>query len=153
MNLVDLLRLALAETWAYYFKAHSFHWNVRGPLFRQFHDLFSDLYSDLHGAVDDLAEKVRTLNELAPADPEAMIAGASIRFTAPPSAPEMVVQLLEANMITVEALTKANIAAIEAGNDGLSNYLQGRLDAHAKWGWMLRATISDDVAPSEGDRA
>lgn len=153
MNLLEALRVALAETWAFYFKAHSFHWNVRGPLFKQFHDLFGDLYDDLHDAVDDLAERIRTLNALAPQSLEEIVSASRIAFTPAPGAPEMVMQLLEANQIVIGALAAANTAARDAGNDGLCNLLEGRLDAHEKWAWMLRATISDDAGPSEGDRA
>ncbi|WP_316172424.1 DNA starvation/stationary phase protection protein [Bradyrhizobium sp. SZCCHNRI2049] len=145
MDLIASVRLALAQTWAFYFLAHSFHWNVRGPLFAPFHKLFGDLYEDLHGAVDDLAERLRTLGVLAPSSLDEILAGATITFTAPPAAADMVVQLLAANAIAIAAIDAANEAAIASGNDGLANFLQERLDAHAKWGWMLQATLDPDA--------
>ncbi|WP_316184710.1 DNA starvation/stationary phase protection protein [Bradyrhizobium sp. SZCCHNRI1003] len=146
MDLVAAVRLALAETWVFYFKAHSFHWNVRGPLFRQFHQLFGDLYEDLHGAVDTLAERLRALDALAPASLDEIATGSAIAFTPPPAAADMVAQLLAANDVVITALDDANQAAIAGGNDGLANLLQERLDMHAKWGWMLRATLDPDQA-------
>ena len=146
MDLVASLRLALADTFALYFMAHSFHWNVRGPLFQQLHDLFGGLYGDVHGAVDDLAERIRTLDALAPASLQEIVAGSSISFGPVPSAMEMVMQLAVANQAASASLTSANDAAAAAGNDGLANFLQERLDVHAKWGWKLKATLADDTA-------
>lgn len=146
MDLVAPLRLALADTFALYFMAHSFHWNVRGPLFQQLHDLFGAFYEDVHGAVDDLAERIRTLDALAPGSLQEIAAGSSIAFGPVPSAMEMVMQLVAANEAVIAALTSANDAAVTAGNDGLANFLQERLDAHAKWGWKLKATLADDAA-------
>ncbi|WP_316234650.1 DNA starvation/stationary phase protection protein [Bradyrhizobium sp. SZCCHNR1020] len=146
MDLVASLRLALAESFAFYFKAHSFHWNVRGPLFQQFHDLFGGLYEDVHGAVDDLAERIRTLDALAPASLEEIMSGATILFSPVPPAMEMVMQLIAANDILIAAFTAANDVAIADGQDGIANFLQERLDVHAKWGWKLKATLADDTA-------
>ncbi len=141
MNIEEAVRLALANTWAMYFKAHSFHWNVRGPLFSQFHTFFGEIYDDAHDAVDVLAERLRTLGVLAPVSLDEIVRGSSISFTGSPSAPEMIVQLIEANDAVIESLKAANTAAVDAGNDGLANTLQGRLDIHQKWGWMLSAYI------------
>lgn len=144
-ELLSRLRGALSETWAFYFKAHSFHWNVRGPLFRQFHEFFGDLYEDAHGAVDGLAERIRTLGQLAPASLDEIIADATIRFTDAPGAAGMLQQLVDGNQAVINALNAANESALAAGEDGLSNYLQDRLDAHKKWAWMLKTTISEDT--------
>ena len=139
------LRVALSETWSFYFKAHVFHWNVRGPLFRQFHKFFGEIYEDVFAAVDGLAEEIRALGALAPTSLDDIAAAASIKFTDVPSAAEMLQQLIVDNDTVITALETANAAAIEARQDGLTNFLEARLDAHKKWGWMLKATISEDV--------
>lgn len=146
-ELVACLRVALSETWAFYFKAHSFHWNVRGPLFRQFHELFGDIYEDAHGAVDGLAERIRTLGRFAPASLDEIASLATIPFTNVPSTAEMLTQLISANDDVIGALRNVNDAISVAGssNVGLSNYVQERLDIHAKWEWQLLATVSDDL--------
>lgn len=141
--LVSSLRASLAETWAFYFKAHSFHWNIRGGLFKQFHDLFGGIYEDAHGAVDDLAERLRTLDVDAPRSLDEIAMGASISF--PSSVPDdagMVSQLIKDNDTVIKALKATNDLAEEQGNCGLANMLQGRIDIHQKHGWMLRATMA-----------
>jgi len=60
-ELIDQMKVVLADTFAMYLKAHMFHWNVTGPNFPQLHEFFGDLYEELHGAVDPIAEQIRTL--------------------------------------------------------------------------------------------
>ncbi len=146
-DLLTELRRALAETWAFYFKAHSFHWNVRGPLFNQWHDFFGELYADAHTAVDDLAEHIRALDELAPASLTEIVAPSQIKFTPAPAATEMVKQLRDDNQIVLAALHEAVECAEDAENDGLQNFLQDRIDKHSKWGWKLQASTGERVMP------
>ena len=65
-KLIASLKVALGNTFIMYFKAHSYHWNVEGMFFTQFHDFFGDIYEDVYGAVDPLAEELRKLDAYAP---------------------------------------------------------------------------------------
>lgn len=151
MNQVEALRLALAETWAFYFKAHSFHWNVRGPLFFQLHEAFADIYEDAHGAVDGLAEQLRALDKMAPSSLDEIVKGSKIKFKKPGDCMAMVKDLADANAVVVDALNVANAEALGSSNDGLANYLQGRIDQHNKWAWMLMSTLADDRSVDKDD--
>jgi len=134
------LRKALTETFVFGIKAQIFHWNVVGPGFPSYHSLFGDIYADAQSAVDALAERLRTLDALAPTSPMALTEGTRIRFsTEILSAPAMVHQLLKDNDIVILSLRAAFISA-DPFSPGLSDFLQSRLDIHAKWGWMLKAT-------------
>ncbi|WP_377299682.1 DNA starvation/stationary phase protection protein [Rhizobium sp. SGZ-381] len=145
-DLLASVRVALAETWCLYFKAHSFHWNVQGPLFPQLHELFGDIYEDAHDAVDGLAERLRTLNAMAPASLAEISAPASIAFGGIPTTAGMIFELIDATAAVVNALGRADQLASIQLERGLSNYLQERMDAHKKWAWMLTATIAEDTA-------
>jgi starvation-inducible DNA-binding protein len=141
-QLVTSLRASLAETWAFYFKAHSFHWNVRGPLFSELHEFFGDIYADAHEAVDGLAEKIRTLDENAPVSLDEIVKPSSIKFSgAIPDAGGMVYQLLQDNDKVIASLLDTNKLAVAANKQGLANYLQGRIDQHDKWHWMIKAHL------------
>jgi len=65
-QLVASLHIALANTFVMYFKTHSYHWNVEGSDFTQYHSFLSDLYDDLYGAVDPLSENIRKLDQYSP---------------------------------------------------------------------------------------
>jgi starvation-inducible DNA-binding protein len=66
MELVEALKKAQATTFALYLKAHNFHWNVEGPDFAQYHSFLGDFYEEVFGAVDTIAELIRTLDAYAP---------------------------------------------------------------------------------------
>ena len=143
-ELVQYLRECLANTFVMYFKAHQFHWNVEGPNFPQYHSFLGDLYEELHGAVDPIAEQIRTLDQYAPTSIAAMLAMSAVMESLSTAQPrEMFASLNNDNDIVLLTLTKAYQKAEELGHLGISNFLQDRLTAHEKHGWMLRATIKN----------
>lgn len=139
----DSMKKVLADSFAFYLKAHNFHWNVEGPDFFQYHGLFSELYSEVQGAIDPIAEHIRTIREYAPGSFTRFKELTSIEDELKiPNALEMVRRLLDDNQKVIDTLNVAYKAAEAAGELGLSNFLQDRLDVHAKHGWMLRATLN-----------
>ena len=142
------LRVALADQFAFYFKAHAYHWNVEGPLFRQLHEFLGDLYEDAFEAVDGIAEEIRALGELAPMSLSEIAAPATITFPGAGDAESMISQLSQDNDLLVASLEAAYDVADAAGQDGLSNYLQDRLNKQKKWGWMLAASLDKQPAPA-----
>lgn len=137
---LESLREVLANTYVLYFKAHSFHWNVEGPDFPQYHEFLGNYYHDLFGAVDVLAELVRTLDSYAPVSLSRMVDLSSItESTAIPSALDMMKALKTDNDFLLATLMIAYKAAEDEGELGISNYLQDRIQAHQKHAWMLKA--------------
>lgn len=143
-NLGDSLRVVLADTFALYLKTHNYHWNVEGKDFYEFHIFFELLYNEIWLATDAVAEHIRALDEYAP--------GSLGRFseltniddaTTIPAATVMVRHLLADNDKVIASLKTAYQDAEDAGEIGISNFLQDRTDIHKKHGWMLRATIKD----------
>ena len=136
------MKIVLANTFAMYFKAHGHHWNVEGKDFSQLHDFFSNLYEELFAAVDQIAEQIRALDEYVPYGMDALGNIATIKDSViyGVSVQSMVQDLIVANESVIEALRAAHKLAEAEGNRGLVNHLEGRLDVHAKHGWMLRAT-------------
>ena len=141
-ELIEQMKVALASTFAFYLKAHNFHWNVEGANFPQYHSFFEGIYTDAWGAVDGIAEHLRTLGAYAP--------GSFVRYsdlsvvkdeTNIPPALSMVTKLHEDNMKVIEELKKAQALAVKNKCDGLQNYLQERIDIHFKHDWMLKATL------------
>ena len=65
-TLQEIMKKVLADTFALYLKAHNYHWNVEGINFPQYHEFFGNLYEELHGAVDPIAEEIRSLDTYAP---------------------------------------------------------------------------------------
>jgi starvation-inducible DNA-binding protein len=135
------MKVALANTFLFYMKAHHFHWNVEGPLFLQLHELFEKIYSEVYGSVDQFGEEIRALGSYAP-----MSIGrfSELSILEEPQgvvpAQEMVTQLMADNNAILEIIAKVYELAEQNGAHGLSNFLAERQDAHKKHAWMLRAT-------------
>jgi starvation-inducible DNA-binding protein len=141
-DLIEEMKIIVASTFAFYLKAHYFHWNVEGPNFPQYHEFFGGIYKETFAAVDSLAEHLRALNAFVP--------GSFIRFTELslvkdevniPSAMSMLAKLQSDNDVMITQLSKTQTIAENNKKMGLANYLQDRIDAHEKHGWMLRSTI------------
>lgn len=142
------LNIALANTFAMYFKAHSYHWNVEGPLFPQYHTFFGDVYNELHSAVDPFAEQIRTIGGYGPISLVGIARYATVVEDAdrPRDVAEMVSRMTIANDLTIVSLNKALSYAQHAQNQGLMDFIASRLDSHAKHGWMLKASAKSTGA-------
>jgi starvation-inducible DNA-binding protein len=136
------LKIAFASEFAFYLKAHYFHWNVEGPLFKQLHDLFGEIYEEVYGSIDTFAENIRKTGAYTP--------GSFQRFSVLTlvddeiellPAESMVLELLEDSTKMTEMFRIVFRAAEELGEHGLSDFLAARMDAHQKHSWMLRSTL------------
>lgn len=140
-ELHNALKIVLADTFTMYFKTHSYHWNVIGSNFNDYHAFFGTLYTELHGAVDLIAEQIRAANSFAPASLNRLEELTRIQEADTiPTADRMFQILINDNNIVLDSLRQAYDLAEKAEELGLANFLQDRMDIHKKHGWMLRAT-------------
>jgi starvation-inducible DNA-binding protein len=140
--LKDTLKITLADAFTFYLKAQFYHWNVEGPDFVQYHDFLGDLYEDVQGSVDTIAELIRTLDEYAPGTLKRMQELTSITESdVIPNGLEMMRNLFTENLKLLATLMTAYKDATDAGEEGIANFLQDRIQAHEKHSWMLRSII------------
>lgn len=141
-QLHQLSKIAFASEFSFYLKAHQFHWNVEGMFFEPLHNLFGKVYEEVYGSIDDFAEKIRSLGTYMP--------GSYTRFSMLSQIEDetelldgklMVQELLRDNEKMKVILKKLFESSEAAGEHGFSDFIAGRLDAHAKHGWMLKATL------------
>lgn len=138
MNLEQALKTALANTFAFYYKTHGFHFNVEGPNFYEYHKLLDDIYKEVWEAVDAIGEHIRALDMYVPGNLGRIAELTTINDqTMIPRAELMMEELLHDNQLVIDSLEAAyNLAGDHLG---LQNFLQDRIDVHEKHGWMLRA--------------
>ena len=141
-ELEEKLKVVLADTFTMYLKPHMFHWNVTGPNFSELHAFFGGIYAELWAAVDLIAEQIRTLDAYAPGSYTRFSQLATVQDeTSIPAAMSMVSKLKDDNDKVMESLKAAYLEAEKQKVYGLANFLQDRIDIHAKHGWMLKATM------------
>ena len=140
-ELTQQMKVTLASTFAFYLKSHNFHWNVEGPNFPQYHGLFGDIYVEVFGAVDTIAEHLRTLDSYAPGSMSRFLQLSVINDQVHiPNARAMLIELQTDNKELITELDRAFKLAEKAGKSGIANFFQDRIDIHEKHGWMLRAS-------------
>ena len=140
MALAEDMKVALADTFAFYLKAHNYHWNVEGPNFSEYHAFLNGLYDEVWLAVDAIAEHIRTLDTYVPGSFSRYKELSSIEDELKiPNALIMISRLESDNKKVIASLTTAQKSAEEAGKIGIANFFQDRIDIHEKHGWMLRS--------------
>ena len=141
-ELEQALKKAQADSYAFYLKAHYFHWNIEGVNFPQYHSFLKSLYEEVFAAVDTIAEGIRTLDIYVPGSFTRFKELSSIQDeTTIPCAISMITKLKDDNEKVLDTLTKAYELAEEAKKYGISNLIQDRIETHEKHGWMLRSII------------
>lgn len=141
-QLIQQMKVILGTNFALYFKGHGFHWNVEGPNFQQYHDFFNDFYTSLWGNTDLIAEKIRMLDAYAPGSLIRMLELADIEESVViPSPVSMMAELKRDNDRLIVHLRAGIVAAEQAGEPAIGNFLQDLLDQHQKHAWMLRSFI------------
>ena len=141
-TLVEQMRTILGTNFGLYFKAHSFHWNVEGPDFVQYHEFLGDFYESVWNQTDTIAEKIRMLGAYAPANLTRIHELSDIDETANiPDAISMLRELASSNEKMIFHLRAGIVAADAADEPAIGNFLQDLLDAHQKHAWMLKSLI------------
>lgn len=136
------LKRLLADSYTLYLQTHNFHWNVTGPQFRELHLMFEEHYTELATAVDEIAERIRTLGEVAPGTYKAFSALSSIpEVDGVPEAREMIKILNGGHEQVVKTCREALGPAQEADDESSAALISDRMRIHEKTAWMLRAML------------
>lgn len=140
-ELIKSLKVLMSDVVTFYFMAHGYHWNVEGPDFSQYHGLFEDIYTDAYGSLDAIAENVRKLDDYAPFSLKKFSELTTVTFKdVEPTPKAMAKALLSANEEVIKTLNDAFKKASKADEQGIADFLAGRIDMHKKWAWQLRAS-------------
>jgi len=140
LKIADGLKHLLADSYTLYLQTHNFHWNVTGPSFRELHLMFEEHYTELAAAVDDVAERIRTLDVAAPGTYKSFADMSSIKeVEGVPQAKEMVSILTHGHEQVVKTCRDVLEPAQQAGDESTVALVSDRMRVHEKTAWMLRA--------------
>jgi len=144
-ELVAALKILMANQTFMYFKIHTYHWNVEGIEFSQYHDFYSDLYQDIYNAIDPVAENIRKLGEFTPISMGELYNYKTVdeNTSRVDLIKDQLATLIIDNDKVIESLNKVFTLATVANKQGLCNFIADRLDTHAKHGWMLKASAKN----------
>jgi starvation-inducible DNA-binding protein len=135
------LKKLLADSYTLYLQTHNFHWNVTGLHFRELHLMFEEHYTELAIAVDDIAERIRTLDVPAPGTYKEFSKLSSIKeVDGVPSSAEMVELLTKGHEQVIKTSREVLKIAQAADDESTASLVSDRMRIHEKTAWMLRAT-------------
>ncbi len=144
VKVAEGLKLLLADSYTLYLQTHNFHWNVTGPFFRELHLMFEEQYTELADAVDDLAERVRTLGVAAPGTYKEFARLSSVKEVEGTLDSEEMLDILTTGHETVVKTCRAVLKlAGDANDESTLSLVSDRMRVHEKAAWMLRSTKKD----------
>jgi starvation-inducible DNA-binding protein len=142
-ELVARLAKLLANTVTAKFILHGYHWNVLGPDFGEYHKFFKTLYKDVDGSIDELGENILKAGFPAPYLLSDYIEMSSIKEERlDGTSPVFLLQSAKrVNDELVHSLFDAFKMAEECNEQGLMDFLAGRIDTHKTFNWQINAFI------------
>jgi starvation-inducible DNA-binding protein len=141
-DVVEALSELLASSYTLYLKTHNYHWNVTGPMFTTLHTLFEEQYTELAIAVDEIAERIRTLGAYAPGSyTEFQKLSVVAEETGRPKAKEMIETLVADHKAVTDVAQRVIRAAEVISDDVSADVGTQRMDVHEKNAWMLRSHL------------
>lgn len=144
--LADDLKVLLATQYAFVIKAQFFHWNIEGPRFIQLHEFFGDIYEEVYdNSLDQTAEFIRIMEEYTPGSFErfqelSLLPGQ----TKIPRSQLMITELLADNQTLIDHLNACFASAEAENQQGIADFVAGRIDAHGKHGWMMKSLLKEE---------
>jgi starvation-inducible DNA-binding protein len=141
-RIADGLSKLLADSYMLYLMTHNFHWNVKGPQFATLHNMFMLQYTEQWTALDEIAERIRSLGFPCPGTHSEFQKITTIaEHHGVPLAHEMIKQLVVAQESTARTARSLFALANEANDQPTSDLLTQRLTVHEKTAWMLRTLL------------
>jgi DNA-binding ferritin-like protein (oxidative damage protectant) len=142
---VEGLQTLLADTYALMAQTHLAHWNVEGPNFFQLHTAFQAQYEELFAAVDEIAERLRALDVLAPGGLKTLAKGSRITELAIEATPakDFVAHLVDSHEILLGNALTLREASEEVNDLETQDLVIGRIQVHQKTLWMLKSFLKN----------
>ena len=143
-QLVEHLNDLLANYQLYYQNVRGFHWNVKGRGFFQLHAKFEEYYNDAIEKIDEIAERVLTLEGTPLHAYSAYMKVAEIKeVTGVSNGLECVKHIMDSLVILIRKEREILALAAEAGDDGTRDMINPYISEQEKTLWMLRAFLSE----------
>ena len=139
---IEQLQILLANYQLYYQNLRNFHWNVRGRAFFELHAKFEELYTDASDKVDEIAERILTLDGHPLGNYSDYVAISQIQeANSNTTGEEMVQQVVNAHDILIEKVRNVIAEANENDDEGTLDILPAYISYLEKINWMLKAYL------------
>ena len=140
------LNQLLADYHIYYQKLRNFHWNILGKNFFVLHEKFEEMYTDARIKIDEIAERILTLQYHPVSKYSKYLIMSSISEESPiQTDSQMVYLLLEDHKKLLTQMSIVINKAENAEDEGTLDLMSGYISGIEKTSWMLNAWSKNTV--------
>lgn len=141
-KLIQAVNKQVANWTVLYVKLHNYHWYIKGRHFFTLHEKFEELYNEANGHIDELAERILSLEGKPVATMKECLETASVQeATGDEKEEEMVKTLCNDFEKMAGELQEAIALAEEANDEGTGDMLIAVKQSLKKHIWMLKAYL------------
>lgn len=146
------LNQLLAEYHVYYQKLRNFHWNIVGKNFFELHEKFEEMYIDARAKIDEIAERILTLQYHPISRYSRYLKIALISEESPfQTDSDMVYILLDDHKTLLKQMSEVIKKAEEASDEGTLDMMGSYIASLEKTSWMLNAWTKSTVEQLKED--
>jgi starvation-inducible DNA-binding protein len=141
-ELAGMLNDLLANYQVFYQNLRGFHWNVKGNKFFELHLKFEELYNDAVLKIDEVAERILTLQGVPLHTFEAYLKKSTIQSVEKEKVDGSIVSTIIENFSVLISKERAILStAAEAGDEGTVSQMSDYITQTEKTVWMLNAYL------------
>ena len=141
--LVEKLNQLLANYHLFYQNVRGFHWNIKGQKFFELHVKFEEIYTDALLKIDEIAERILTLEGTPLHSFNAFQAAATVNPVENYTDGINMVGVVLDNLKTVVMDERELLKLAEAaGDEGTSSLISDYVQQQEKTIWMLRSYLA-----------
>lgn len=140
--LADKLNELLANYQVFYQNLRGFHWNIKGKTFFELHAKFEEYYNDAIEKVDQIAERILTLESEPLHTFSAYLQASSLEEVQGVSEGTKAVEIVVKNFSTLVSLEREILSlAGEADDEGTVSLMSDYISETEKTLWMLNSYL------------
>ncbi len=139
-QLAGKLNILLASYQLYYQNLRGFHWNIKGSDFFELHVKFEELYNDAQLKIDEIAERILTLEGTPFHSFEKYLKNSVVEpVESLTNGKEMVAHVLKNLQVLIIEERKLLSLAGDADDEGTSSLMSDYISEQEKLVWMLKS--------------
>ena len=138
-EIVEHLQRQVANAFVLYANYKHYHWQTKGPLFRDLHLLFDEFAAAVLGTLDDFAERLRMIGQDPIFRPSEVEKNASVVVSADTQTMRDMIEEADNNLLLViREMRIAARAADDVDDPGTVDLFSRHVQIHEKHEWWLR---------------
>lgn len=142
-KVIEGLTKVLANSYVLQLKKQNYHWNVKGLEFFSLHKLFEEQYDEQFEAIDEIAERIRTLGAVTIGSFKEYLEIAEIQEekSGTVDSKTMLANLVQSEGKLLRIIEETRKLAEEAEDEVTVDLMISRTEQHQKNKWMLESSL------------